>query len=142
MGRCSKIPRQPGDRNMTHRGWKISENRKPIICIDFHHTITKNCEACPDFSGEYELQEGAKEVIEELSKNFEIVIYTGNPKGLHWLPLNYKEKIIKFLFDNDIHYDRFLATKPPACFLVDDRAITHKSWTNTMIEIKNRMGKW
>jgi len=121
----------------SHWSWKSG---LPKIAIDFHHTITTHCEACPDFDG-YKLQEGVKDSLEELKKNFRIVIYSGKPEGNEWIPNpeEYKEKIIAFLNSQGIPFDEILFTKPPSIFIIDDRAIHHESWKKTMLEIERRM---
>jgi len=112
---------------------------KPKLCVDFHHTITNNCEACPDFSGSYILQDRVKEVLMRLSKQFEIIIYTGNPDGLEFIKSGtYKEGIKDFLKENEIPYSEILFTKPPAMFIVDDRAIHHTGWAETLDKIQKR----
>ena len=117
---------------------------KPTICIDFHHTITTECEACSDFKGTYKIQEGAVETINSLNKDFTIIIYTGDPEKLisaGILPSDYKKKVENFLKSNNIHYDNILFSKPPAIFIIDDRAIHHKGWESTISEIKSRLKK-
>ena len=128
------------DGNDTTRShWKELVSNLPILCVDFHHTITRNCEACDDFSGEYELQENAKEVLTLLSKMFTVVIYTGDPSDIPYLPPDYKSKIERFLNENEIPYRKIFFTKPPAAFIIDDRAISHKSWKSTFEEIYERV---
>ena len=123
---------------------------KPIVCVDFHHTITKNCPACPDFSGSYILQDDVakdsiirgcdvKEAMMILKKWFRIIIFTGNPDGLDFIKSGrYKEEIKEFLDENEIPYDKIMFTKPPAMFIIDDRGIHHESWTKTIEEVLRR----
>ena len=126
----------------TNSHWVFGiQGEKDKVCVDFHHVITKNCEACDGFSGEYELQEGAKEAIDMLRETFKIVLFTGNPTGLEYLPKDYRDRVIKFLDDNGIYYDELLFVKPPSVFIIDDRAIHHKSWDETIMEIEERMSK-
>ena len=123
---------------------------KPVLAVDFDHTITTKCMACDDGLENDGIQKGAKEALDELSKDFRIWIYTGDPTLVTesaGIPNGEKfgrtiADIKNFLEEHDIPYNRILQTKPPACFLVDDRAITHKSWAKTIMEIKNRIGKW
>lgn len=116
---------------------------KQTICIDFHHTITKNCEACDNgCTGKYILQDGVVEALEKLHKKFRIVIYSGDPTmciAEGKLPRFYVESIIKFLVNNHVRFDDIQFTKPPAMFIIDDRAIHHKGWDTTLLEIERRM---
>lgn len=120
----------------SHWSWKSG---KPVVCVDFHHTITTHCEACPAFSG-YKLQEGVKEALQLLKEDFRIFIYTGNPEGNEWIsnPDEYKNKLILFLEYNHIPFDKILFTKPPSIFIIDDRAIHHTSWKETLHQIVKR----
>ena len=116
--------------------WHSSyHTHRTLITIDFDHTITKNCPACPDWNGEYILQEGVKDALSKLAKDFEIVILSG---GGNYIP-DYKQRIITFLNKHSIPYDRVIANKPPACFMIDDRAIHHKGWKETLSEIQRRI---
>jgi len=113
--------------------WSTISNEKPIICIDFDHTITKKCMACDDKLNEDGIQEGAKEAIRLLSKRFRIWIYTGvhpdyNPRNIE-----------TYLKEYGIPFEKVVRTKPPACFIIDDRAIHHTSWENTISEIDRRL---
>lgn len=115
---------------------------KPTICIDFHHTITKTCETCSKDG--YVLQDGAVEAIQKLSKDFNIIIYTGNPDKLGCLLgdiIEYKNKIIKFLEKYNIPFKMINFSKPPAMFIIDDRAIHHKGWDKTLLEIERRTNR-
>lgn len=118
---------------------------KQTICIDFHHTITKNCEACDNgCTGKYILQDGVVEAIQKLSKKFRIVIYSGDPIACineGKLPTHYEASIIRFLRENKIPFDDIFFTKPPAMFIIDDRAIHHSGWEETLLEIEGRMKK-
>lgn len=123
----------------SHWSWNTG---KPIISVDFHHTITTSCEACLHFDGNYHLQNGVKHSLEELSKDFRIVIFTGNPDGNEWIKDidAYKKKIRTFLDINDMPYPIHFV-KIPSIFIIDDRAIHHKSWIETFAEIERRKRK-
>jgi len=125
----------------TNSHWKAVGSKKPIICIDFDHTITTKCLACSDGLEGNALQVGAKEAIIELSKDFQIYIYTGSKKYIKaGNPIQRSVSDIKrFLVNNEIPFDKILQTKPPACFIIDDRAVHHASWAQTLSEIKLRM---
>ena len=113
--------------------WSTVDNEKPIIAIDFDHTITKKCMACDDGLNGDGIQDGAKEGMELLSKYFRLWIYSGTHP-------DYKQRDIEgFLKEHNIVVDRILRTKPPACFIIDDRAIYHTSWTSTINQIDKRL---
>lgn len=101
-------------------------NGKPVIGVDFDHTITKNCEACS--SGEPVVQPGAVEVLKELHKKFAIVIWTGRGDV---------ETVLEILTKYDIPFDD-IQKKLNACFIIDDRAIWHRSWEETLRQVKER----
>lgn len=127
----------------TNSHWSpFVDTDKQTICIDFHHTITQNCEACGATHRDYVLQDGVVEAIQKLSKKFRIVIYSGDPticiqEGK--LPNFYRENIIKFLANNHIPFDDIFFTKPPAMFIIDDRAIHHEGWDKTLSEVERRI---
>lgn len=134
----------------TRSHWKHLSDGKPILCVDFHHVITMDCEACKDGNRNYTVQKGVKEALISLRKTFRIVIYTGNPSGMSWLKnhlykggidgiFGYKAHMKWWLKQHEIPFDDIIFTKPPACFLIDDRAIHHTSWANTLSEINRRM---
>ena len=125
----------------TNSHWTQNEG-KPIVLIDFDHTITKKCLACEDGLQNDGVQEGAKEAIEELSRDFRIWIFTGSGGHLAYAkPLQRtKSSIEAFLVRHGIPFEKVLQTKPPACFIIDDRAVHHTSWRNTMATIKKREG--
>ncbi len=113
--------------------------RPPIINIDFDHTMTTDCPSCPGWNGEHHLQREAKETIIELKKlGFMIVVWSSgaNYDGFG----NYENIIADFMKKHDIPYDRIDGFKPPAMFIVDDRAIHHTGWGNTLKQIKFRLG--
>lgn len=125
--------------------WSQLDNEKPVILIDFDHTIAKDCLACAE-TGNLSMwaQEGAREAITQLSKQFRIWIYTGNINHLDkednpkFQVMRTIGEIAYFLDNNQIPYEKILQTKPPAAFIIDDRAIHHKGWNNTLMEISRR----
>jgi len=124
----------------TNSHWTQTEG-KPIILVDFDHTITKKCLACDDKLDDDGVQENAVKTLQELSKDFRIWIYTGSGVHLDYAkPLQRtKSSIEEFLKKYNIPFEKVLQTKPPACFIIDDRAIHHKSWRETGEEITRRM---
>ena len=122
----------------TNSHWDTSysgHTHKALITVDFDHTITKTCPACCNWDGVYVLQEGVREALVELHKMFDIVILSG---GGNYVP-NYQAIIQEFLEKHQIPYDRIEDKKPPACFMIDDRAIHHKGWEETLSEIQRRL---
>lgn len=113
--------------------WTVSPNEKEIIALDFDHTITTKCMACYNKLKGDDIQEGAKEGIELLRKYFKVWIYS----GVH---PDYEPRDIEgYLKMHNIDVDKILRTKPPAMFIIDDRAIHHTSWKNTMLQIDKRL---
>jgi len=108
--------------------------------VDFDHTITTKCLACKDGYKDNQAQEGAREVLTALNKDYQIWIFTGNYNYLD--PDAKLQKTVagieNFLKNHKIPFDRILQIKPPACFIIDDRAIHHTSWKNTLEEIRRR----
>jgi len=127
----------------TNSHWTQPKGTKPIILVDFDHVITKKCLACRDRLEGDGLQKGAKEALKFLKKTFKIIVFTGSCDKFAFAK-DYRRKkteIIKFLKKNGIPFDDVLQTKPPACFIIDDRAIHHKGWASTMEEIAERMNR-
>jgi hypothetical protein len=119
--------------------WK-GQTDKPIITVDFDHTITSKCLACSDGLDGDGIQEGCREALIELSKKYRIWILTGSYDFFNQAtPKARTVKAIKrILDDNKIPYERILQIKPPAIFMIDDRAVHHKGWAETMNEIRLR----
>lgn len=115
----------------SHWDWNLKYAGKPIICIDFDHTITTKCIACEQEGKHLVLQPGAKEAIIELHKDFFILVFTGRGGA--------SKEIEEFLKANDIPFDMVRTDKPPSVFIIDDRAIHHRSWTTTMEELTDRV---
>jgi hypothetical protein len=110
--------------------WKNLTGEKQIILVDFDHTITKKCLACSDGLEDDGVQAGAREALEKLHETYQIWIFTGNYDYLDKsCPVNRtKPSIRKFLRKHKIPFDRILQIKPPAAFIIDDRAVPHTSW--------------
>jgi len=107
---------------------------EPTILIDFHHTISTRCGACEgedimDLSAGVP-QVGVEDALRELRKNgFRIVIYTGFPDLL---------KVSSWLSRWDIPFDDVMPKPNQAAFIIDDRAIHHTGWKETLREIQRR----
>lgn len=126
----------------TNSHWKNLTGKKQIILVDFDHTITMQCLACHPYSEnlDREVQKGCREALIKLHKTYQIWIFTGNYKYLDKsCPVNRAiPAISKFLMEHGIPFDRILQVKPPACFIIDDRAIHHTSWESTFDTIMAR----
>jgi len=68
-----------------------------------------------------------------LSKKFTIIIFTGRRSVLQKIEIEDKLKTW------GVPFDEVMIGKPQACFMIDDRAVHHKSWRLTLEEISNRM---
>lgn len=113
----------------------------PEIWIDFHHTISSKCGACPGGDpGEIcagEPQEGVREAFELLSKlGAKIVIYTGYGTFIEDNP-RAKEEIQSWLIEHDL--DKFVShirvDKPTWFLFIGDRGIGHINWKMTLEEV-------
>ena len=122
--------------------WDWMEEGKPIIGVDFHHTISTKCGACPD--GEYgglsagNPQEGVKEALDELHKTFKIIIYTGYGLVAAEKNGNPHQEVKDYLNKYNIPFDDVACKPYPFAFMVDDRAIHHTSWERTLSQIQER----
>jgi len=115
--------------------WTGFNDEKQIIAIDFDHTVSKKCMACDNGLDGDGIQEDAEEGIKFLSKHFRLWIYSGTHP-------DYKVRgIERFLKRYNLlqYFERIERTKPPAIFIIDDRAIHHTSWKNTISEIDRRL---
>ena len=126
----------------TRSHWDWMEEGKPILGVDFHHTISTKCGACPD--EEYGglsaglPQEGVKEALAELHQTFRIIIYTGY--GLVSAEKNGdpNQEIKDYLTKHHIPFDDVACKPYPFAFMVDDRAVHHTSWERTLSQIRLR----
>jgi len=124
----------------SHWDWDIENFGKPIIQVDFHHTITERCSACPgETLGDTEAngppQEGCIEALTELRKTFKIVIVTGS--GAFW-DESQCQTIIDYLDEHCIPFDEIRFDKIPYAYVIDDRGVHHRSWSETLAEVRNR----
>lgn len=129
----------------SHWTWKsdVFGDEKPIILVDYDHTITTKCLGCADGLDGDKVQTNAAEALRELSKTFQIYIFTGTLSYVENAPAFQRsvEDIKANLKKHGIPFDKVLQIKPPACFIIDDRAIYHTSWKHTMTVVKERLAK-
>jgi len=64
------------------------------------------------------------------------MIYTG--AGEFWDEQHRKDGVEDWLKKYEIPYDEIRYGKPPACFIIDDRAVHHTGWRDTLREIRRR----
>jgi len=124
----------------SHWHWDTKKFGKPILFVDFHHTITKRCSACVgeelnDTNANGVPQDGVQDALTQLRKTFKIEIVTGS--GNFWNEAQC-QTIVDYLKRYEIPFDEIRFDKPPAAYLIDDRGIHHRSWQQTLKEIWNR----
>lgn len=106
------------------------------IAIDFDGVIHKNTKGFHDGTVYDEPIEGAIEAIKELSKTYEIVIFTAKAKSDRPLVNNKtgSELIWDWLKKYNIHQyiKKVTAEKPRAIYYIDDKGIRFESWTQTL----------
>ena len=122
--------------------WYWREEGKPLIGVDFHHTISLRCGACPgeEYGGlcAGEPQKGVADALRELQKDFRIVIYSGygcvaSEEG------DANQEIRDYLEKHGIPWDDIVQKPYPFAFMIDDRAVHHKGWKTTLAQIQSRI---
>lgn len=128
--------------NQTKTHWDVAKVKdRPIICVDFDHCITTKCPYCEGGDAGNTPQKGVREALQILIKDFRVWIFSGNPELLENNLIDNPYGRIKLFLDNHkIPYDKIVIDKPPCIFIIDDRAIHHLNWTNTLNEIVARLG--
>ncbi|MFW6310828.1 MAG: hypothetical protein ACOC1K_01185 [Nanoarchaeota archaeon] len=116
---------------------EIKDREYNRIMIDFDGVIHSYHEGFKDGTIYGYVIDGAKEFIDELRKNHQIVIFTTRAsKGNN---PNYKEAIKDigyWLNENDIYFDFITGDKLPAIIYIDDNAIRFE---NNWKEIKDKI---
>lgn len=113
--------------------------KKERIAIDFDRVIHGYSKGWLDGEVYDSPVEGAKEAIDLLKNNYEIVIFTARLSSLDHPDIRaaQKVKILKWLKDNNIYFDILTSDKPSAKFYIDDRAIRFTgNWDETLNQIK------
>ena len=112
---------------------------RPLLGVDFHHTISTRCGACePMDLGHISAgppQEGVQKALALLSQFFEIEVFTGYSDKFN---RDAKSDLKQYLDKHSIYYDTINNTKPSFMFQIDDRGVRHRSWQDTLREIAIR----
>ena len=119
------------------------DNRKTIM-IDVDKTIHEYSEGWKDGTLYDIMIPGAKEAIDELSKDYEIVIFTSRLSAVHDESEieRQKELLSEWLINNEIYYDDMTADKRPASYYVDDKSIKFEGdWNEVLRQIKSTEGE-
>ena len=98
----------------------MSDSQKPTVAIDFDGVVHKYTTPFEEFDVIPDsIVPGIKDFLEELHKDYKIVIFTArviNERGLL--------AVTKFMKENNLPYDDITSIKPYAIAYIDDRAIT------------------
>lgn len=106
---------------------------KPPVCLDFDGVLNKYQGYEKDNLGE--LRPGAKEFLERLSRDYNVIIFSVRPfpKIVEWLKLH----------DMDKHVWDVTSFKPAAVAYIDDRAIRFVGdYEKTLNELQNFKPYW
>jgi len=112
----------------------MSFGYEKTICIDFDGTITnyQGYKGSPDII-EDELNPGVIESINELKKDYKIIIFSVRATTSIG-----KVAIMKYLVKHNVYFDKVTHEKLGADLYIDDRGIQYKGdWRQTMKDIKN-----
>jgi phosphoheptose isomerase len=109
------------------------------IAVDFDGVIHKNSKGYHDGTIYDEPIEGSKEALKELSKKYDVVVFTAKAKPDRGL-INGKtgtQLVWEWLKENKM--DKFVtkvtAEKPRAVAYIDDKGITFRDWKQTLKEL-------
>ena len=125
---------------------KIRENSFPDeltnIGVDFDNVIHKNSKGFYDGTIYDEPVEGAREALEKLSKDYDVVVYTVKAKPDRGL-VNGKtgvELVWEWLEKHGMsdYVSKVTCEKPRAVAYIDDKAVTFSDWESCFIELNER----
>lgn len=124
--------------------FQFQENSKQIA-IDFDGVIHKNSKGFYDGTVYDEPIEGSIKALKELSKQYEIIIFTAKAKPDRPL-VNGKtgsELIWDWLEKHNIqqYIKKVTSEKPRAIFYIDDKGIRFESWENTLNQLNEITNK-
>lgn len=118
----------------------ISADETRNVCIDFDGVIHNNYDGFGDGTIYGNLIDGAKDAIQDLSKKYNIIIFTAKAKQDRPL-VNGKtgtELVWEWLEMHglDEHISEVTAEKPRALVYIDDKALRFVDWNTTLTEFK------
>ena len=110
------------------------------IAVDFDGVIHKNSKGYYDGTIYDEPIEGSRESLKQLSKQYDVVIFTAKAKPDRGL-INGKtgtQLVWEWLkkYDMDKFVTKVTAEKPRAVAYIDDKGITFRDWKQTLKELK------
>lgn len=130
-------------RRLPKKVYKMNEDlgeEKEKILIDFDGVIHKYSNGWQDGSIYDDPVDGAKEAIDELKDDFEIVIFTTRASSEANEDVDDQiENVKNWLRDHEIYFDRITSEKLPAFAYIDDRGIHFDGdWSSALEEVKKR----
>lgn len=134
------VPRKSVKRIYMDEDGNIVERER--LLIDFDGTIHKYSNGWADGTIYDIPNDGAKEAIDTLKDRYEIVIFSTRASCKE--NKDCQQQIMsmrKWLGRHDIHYDDITSEKIGAFKIVDDLAITFKSWSQVLKDIKSAEGE-
>jgi len=120
----------------------VKEQEKNNVCIDFDGVIHNDYLGFHDGTIYGDIIDGAKESIINLSKSYNIIIFTAKAKPDR--PLINNKTGIQLIWEwlKKYEIDSFIqevtAEKPRALVYIDDKAIRFENWNNT-IDLFNKI---
>ncbi len=104
--------------------------RTEAIVIDIDDTLTNKAPFGWDYSY-CSLQKGAKEALDEIIKEYLVILHTGRH-------IDNLSVTLRWLKVNKIKYDHIQFGKPPAILYIDDKGMEHKSWESTLKKMRQK----
>lgn len=127
------------DKEEVEEADEINERTKRIM-IDVDQVLHSYEEGWKDGTLYGHLLPGAKEAIDELKGEYEIVIFTSRLSQMHDEDeINRQRELLSsWLTANEVYYDDMTADKRPAEFYIDDKALRFEgNWEDILNKIKN-----
>lgn len=114
----------------------VLEQERTNVCIDFDGVIHNDYNGFGDGTIYGNIIDGAKEAIEQLAKNYNIVIFTAKAKSDRPL-VNGKtgvQLIWEWLREKGLaeHISEVTAEKPRGIVYIDDKAIRFTNWNDAL----------
>ena len=113
---------------------------KPSIAVDFDGVIHRYSKGWQDGVIYDPPMEGAKDALEKLSKNFEIIIFTTRLNRENKIDYEQQRKEMEIWLDNygfkkGVHYIELTGNKPKAKIYLDDRGLRFENWVQAQKDI-------